>query len=292
MAMTQQEYEDRIAKSEEKLAKIEKRIQKWEENKSDAKFAKQYDWMQADDNSWLLGWNDNKRVYGTFDEFKQKKYAEWEHECNREIQSAQREKDDTLTTIQKYKNSIALLQEKDAKPVIKIFRDFFDSWKEEIMEYVKPLVDEYYETNKKSSHMFNNRFRVEELGFATWEEFDAEYKRLRLREKELQNEPIVRTAIEKGLHRSDATFRKYLDDYMNQRYYELVDKVTEIVGDINDVSNLTVGVDGTLNGRIYGDKGGAKIETIVAGGYNTDVVVNVKHGQIRHYRVLVHPIKE
>lgn len=70
---------------------------------------------------------------------------------------------------------------------------------------------------------------------------------------------------------------------MNQRYYELVDKVTKIVGTIDDVSNLRVGMDGTLNGRVYGDRGGAKIRTIVAGGY---------HIQVRHYRVLVHPIKE
>lgn len=176
-----------------------------------------------------------------------------------------------------------LLREKDAKPVIQIFKDFFDSWKEEIKEYVKPLVDEYYEVNKEAVNMINNRFHFQDLGYTSKEEFDAAYNLLRKREKDLISEPIVRTAIDKRLRRNPTEFNKYLDDYMNQRYYELVDKVTKIVGTIDDVSNLRVGMDGTLNGRVYGDRGGAKIRTIVAGGY---------HIQVRHYRVLVHPIKE
>lgn len=289
MAMTLQEYEDRIAKSEDKLAKIEKRIQKWEDAKSDKNFAKHYDWLQSDV-GWQIGWDGNKQLYGTFDEFKARRYSDWVKECDQEIRYARRDKEDTLATLAKYKNAIELLKEKDAKPVIQIFKDFFDRWKQEIKEYVKPLVDEYYEINSKRIDMSNNRFRFQDLGFASKEEFEAEYKSLYEREKEISDEPIVRTAIEKGLRRSDVEFNKHLDDYMNDRYFELVDKVTNIVGDINDVTNLYVGRDGTLNGRIYGDRGGAKIETIVAGGYNNDIIVNVKHGQIRHYRVLVHPI--
>ena len=183
------------------------------------------------------------------------------------------------------------VKKENGKPVIQIFKDFFDSWKEEIKEYVKPLVDEYYEVNNEAVNMANNRFHFQELGYTNKEEFDDAYNKLRQREKELRGEPIVRTAIDKGLRRNPAEFNKYLDDYMNQRYYELVDKVTKIVGTIDDVSNLRVGMDGTLNGRVYGDRGGAKIDTIVAGGYNNNIIVNVKHGQIRHFRVLVHPIR-
>ena len=294
MAMTIQDYQERITAAEDKLAKIEKRIQKWEAAKSDEKFAKYYDWMKASDgsDSWRLGWDGSKVVYGTFDEFKARNYAKWFEDCEREIRSAKRDKEDAITLITKYKNSVELLKEKDAKPVIQIFKDFFDRWKEEILEYVKPLVAEYYEINSKRIKLANSRWRPQDVGFETREELDAEYKKLHEEEKELLSEPIVRTAIDKGLRSDPTDFNKYLDDYMNDRYFELVDKVTAIVGDINDVTQLSVGRDGTLNGRIYGDKGGAKIETIVAGGYNTNVIVNVKHGQIRHYRVLVHPIKQ
>ena len=285
MAMTLQDYEERIKKSEEKLAKIEKRIQKWEDAKSDEKFAKHFDWLKADDGSdtWMLGWDGNTRVYGTFQDFKARRYDDYLKDIEREIRVANRDKEDTINLINKYKNAMELLREKDAKPVIQIFKDFFDRWKEEIKEYVKPLVDEYYEVNKKAVNMLNNRFRFQDLGYTNKEEFDDAYNKLKQREKALLSEPIVRIAIDKRLRRNDTEFNKYLDDYMNQRYYELVDKVTKIVGTIDDVSNLSVGMDGTLNGRVYGDKGGAKIETIVAGGWNI---------QVRHYRVLVHPIKE
>jgi len=291
MAMTKQQYEERISAAQDKIAKIDKRIQKWEDAKSDEKFAKHYDWLQADTDSWALGWDGNNRIYGTFQEFKNQHYAEWIEECDHEIKYANRDKEEVLTLINKYRNSLELLKEKDAKPVIQIFKDFFDNWKAEILEYVKPLVDEYYEINTKRINMLNSRYNIEKTGFSNKEEFELAYKELSRREKDIISEPIVKVALDKGLRRNDSDFIKYLDDYMNARYLDLVGKVTEIVGEIDDVSNLNVGMDGTLNGRIYGDKGGAKIETIVAGGYNTNIIVNVKHGQIRHYRVLVHPIK-
>ena len=284
MAMTLQDYEERIKKSEEKLTKIEKRIQKWEDAKSDEKFAKHSDWLKADDgsDSWMLGWDGNNRVYGTFQDFKAQNYDAYLKDVELEIRVANRDKEDTLNTINKYKNAMELLREKDAKPVIQIFKDFFDRWKEDIIVFVKPLVDEYYETNSKAVDMFNGRHHFQDFGFDTIEEFRAEHKRLLNKEKELASTSFVSVAIDKGLRRSEVEFRKYLDNYMNDRYFELVNKVTNIVGEIDDVSNLEIGMDGTLNGKVYGDKGGAKIETIVAGGYNI---------QVRHYRVLVHPIR-
>ena len=290
MAMTIQDYEQRIAKSEEKLLKIEKKIKKWEDNKSDKNFAKHFDWLQ-DDVGWHLGWDGDKRVYGTYDEFKIKKYKQWEDECNQEIKYANREKEDTITIINKYKNAIALLQEKDSKPVIQIFKDFFNRWKEEIKEYVKPWLDTYYKLNSKINDLYNHRFSFEDLGFKTKQEYKEKLKELEERESDIKNDAFVRVAIEKRYKYSEEEFNKYLNDYMNDRYFELVDKVTNIVGQIEDVSDLHVGHDGRLNGKVFGNLGGAKIETIRAGGYNDNIIVNVKRGQCLHYRVLVHPIK-
>jgi hypothetical protein len=290
MAMTIKDYEDRIAKSEDKLVKIDKRIKKWEDNKSDEKFAKEYEWFQADQ-GWQIGWDGNKTIYGTFEEFKALKYAEWLEECDREIKHANNEKQETLTLINKYKNAISLLQEKDAKPVIQIFRDFFDNWKEEIKEYVKPKVELYYETNTKLTDMYNNKYRIKEMDYEASEAYKAEYKRLHELEKSLTSEPIIRVAIDKRYKWRDDDFNKYLDDYMNDRYFELVDKVTKIVGQIEDVDNLYIGHDGRINGVVKGDQGKAKLETIIAGGYREHEIVNVKHGQCKHYRVLVRPVK-
>lgn len=288
--MTAKDYEDRIAAAQEKLQKIEKRIQKWEDNKSEEAFSKQYDWMH-DDTGWQLGWGSNGVNYGTFEEFKAKHYAEWVAECDKEIKYANLDKIAATTLIDKYKNALDMLKDKDAKPVIQIFKDFFDHWKQEIKDYVKPIVEKYYELDKKMVDLYNYRYEFEERGFKSRDELEDELDRLGNEANQIKSESIVGVAIDKGFHKNEVEFNKYLDDYMNHRYFELVDKVTAIVGNIDDISDLHVGVDGTLNGRIFGDKGGAKLETIVAGGYNTDVIVNVKHGQCRHYRVLVHPIK-
>ena len=48
MAMTKQDYEERIDKAQDKLLKIEKRIKKWEDAKSEEKFAKDNEWMHDD----------------------------------------------------------------------------------------------------------------------------------------------------------------------------------------------------------------------------------------------------
>lgn len=44
-----------------------------------------------------------------------------------------------------------------------------------------------------------------------------------------------------------------------------------------------------INGYIEGTLGKAYVETILAGGYNQDITVNTKYGQIAHYRVILHP---
>lgn len=76
------------------------------------------------------------------------------------------------------------------------------------------------------------------------------------------------------------------------KYYDLCNRITKVVGEITDASHLSIGEQhGELNGIVYGTKGNAKVETIGAGGYNQDIIVNEKHGQCFHYRVLVNKVK-
>lgn len=66
------------------------------------------------------------------------------------------------------------------------------------------------------------------------------------------------------------------------KYFDLVNRVTELVGEIKDASNLSIGNQrGELNGIIIGEKGNVRVETISAGGYNI---------QRFHYRVLLHKV--
>ena len=67
------------------------------------------------------------------------------------------------------------------------------------------------------------------------------------------------------------------------KYFDLVKRVTSLVGEIIDASNLSIGNQrGELNGIIIGEKGNVRVETISAGGYNI---------QRFHYRVLLKEVK-
>ena len=63
-----------------------------------------------------------------------------------------------------------------------------------------------------------------------------------------------------------------------QSVLNLVDRVEDRVGKVTDWSNLHLGMNGMLNGRIIGNLGSVYVETIGAGGYNI---------QRFHYRVLL-----
>ena len=81
-----------------------------------------------------------------------------------------------------------------------------------------------------------------------------------------------------------AEIDKMLDKEVKAKYIDLVHRITAVVGEIQDVSNLSIGSQsGEINGLVVGSKGKAKVETISAGGYNI---------QIFHFRVLVHKIKD
>ena len=85
---------------------------------------------------------------------------------------------------------------------------------------------------------------------------------------------------------------KLLTQEKQAKYEDLCNRISDVVGEIQDVSNLSIGNQrGELNGIVKGSKGSARVETIGAGGYNVGEIVNVRQGQVFHYRVLVHKIR-
>ena len=76
---------------------------------------------------------------------------------------------------------------------------------------------------------------------------------------------------------------KILAREKENKYFDLCNRISEVVGEITDARGLSIGRQhGELNGVVDGTKGSARIETIGAGGYNI---------QCFHYRVLVHKIR-
>ena len=82
-----------------------------------------------------------------------------------------------------------------------------------------------------------------------------------------------------------------MNEEAEAKYLDMIERVTDITGEITDASNLEISPQGDIDGIITGKDGVAKVQTIGAGGYNTGRIVNVKRGPIFHFRVLVRRIK-
>lgn len=80
----------------------------------------------------------------------------------------------------------------------------------------------------------------------------------------------------------ETRLNKLLDSEVKFKRADLFRRCSIVVGVIADASGLRIGDNGSINGKVVGNKGTAYVETIMAGGYNI---------QCLHYRVLVKPIK-
>lgn len=81
---------------------------------------------------------------------------------------------------------------------------------------------------------------------------------------------------------NEELLKKTLEKEARAKYEDLCNRISAVVGEIEDVSNLHIAHNGQLNGIVKGSLGTAKIETIGAGGYNI---------QCFHYRTLVNKLK-
>ena len=81
---------------------------------------------------------------------------------------------------------------------------------------------------------------------------------------------------------NDDKLSKIIEAEKKAKYEDLCNRISAVVGEITDVSNLRISAKGNLDGIVEGTKGRAKVETIGAGGWNI---------QCFHYRVLVHKLK-
>ena len=85
----------------------------------------------------------------------------------------------------------------------------------------------------------------------------------------------------------ETNMRKAIENEKNRKYDQLIDDVEHLVGKIIDMSHIKVGVKGDLEGYVVGTDGEAELWTKGCGGFNENVIVNVKHGQTFHFRFYV-----
>ena len=85
----------------------------------------------------------------------------------------------------------------------------------------------------------------------------------------------------------EENMRKDIAKEKDRKYDQLIKDVEGICGKIIDMSHIKIGVKGDLEGYVVGDKAECELWTSGAGGFNTNVIVNVKHGQCFHFRFYV-----
>lgn len=284
-----EELKKRIDSGTENIAKLEKKI-----NKLKGKLSLQT--ILTAENHYKLG------LYDWHEECKKNvPYQEmWEAD---ELRSAMRDLDDKSIKLNKNINLLKMEEEKADlskmmldSPITEIW-NFLLEYKEKCKEYIRKnteMVDLYYEADRKHCDMWNNlgRFKREhteeeieeyKLEMNEWDKKSVAYKN--------RIDPITFRVY--NYHKktvNEAELEKIFQEDIEARYIELVEKVTKIVGEITDSSNLHTTA-GELNGTITGTLGKVKVQTVGAGGYNNDIILDSgRHGQRFHFRTLVHKI--
>ena len=206
------------------------------------------------------------------------------------------------TTLLKYQNQLAMMkareEERSNTERVPVILEFLENWKQEVIEFVEEDVNnitKYYELEHEACDFHNNRYGIMRDTGMSKEEWARQYKDLNERVKRAKALPSSLTWMvysrNAGDHVNREELNRILDKEVESKYWSMVNKVTDITGEIVDARGLKIASDGNLNGLIIGKNGKARLETILAGGYNQNVIVNVKHGQILHFRVLVHEVK-
>lgn len=281
------QLQDRIVKKEEQIKKIEKRITKWSK--------------ELDEKSIQLVKDTLDRPYdevrGLFYPQDPRGYVRI-YDPMYELRAAYRDLNDANVTLNKYKNALNIADEKARAPKIQVIVDFLNNWKTQVSDYIHEntkIADKYYQIENERCDFHNNRYMF--LKTMTEEEYRQKSKELQMKSKEYKDaiHPIT-AQVYKGYYENRYVDEEELDKILSKdaenKYWNLIEQVTKVTGEIEDISNLRIGLDGNLNGLVIGKDGKANIQTIGAGGYNQDIILDSgRHGQCYHYRVLVHKVQ-
>lgn len=213
----------------------------------------------------IAKWEANKtsekafeKEYGwlnTFEERKDEFKKDWIENCERELRYASRDLEEAKTTLEKYYNMLEVEKQKENS------------------------INELPE-------LFND---LQKLLIDKWDEFDIAYRdRLISEYKTLGYKEFYKKhsyACYDKMYESDEQIHENNVKASKEVILDLINRVSFITGEIKDYSQLRLNRDNNglliLNGKVIGNKGTAKVESIYAGGYNI---------QRLHIRVLVNKV--
>lgn len=214
-----------------------------------------------------------------------------------DLKSTLKEIEQAQKSLESYKSKLQAETEKANSRNVQPILDFLEYWKCEVRRwYDAQLVKyiaatkEYYAADKAFCDWYNHdrwQAPIEERKAR-----EAANRRLMKEYRDTWNfmfDYIARVGGETVL--DNAKLQKMLNREAELKYDDIVERTNAIVGQITDASQLRVSAKGELNGIIVGTRGSAKVETIGAGGYNDTVILDSgRHGQIFHYRTLIHKL--
>lgn len=163
----------------------------------------------------------------------------------------------------------------------------YNSWEhtEQITEMWKnsPYV-EFYPTYEEYKQNAKYRDKCSEAIRSALHELGEEYES-RFSIKQIEKWGKSKWSPKKEVF--EENMRKDIAKEKDRKYDQLIKDVEGICGKIIDMSHIKIGVKGDLEGYVVGDKAECELWTSGAGGFNTNVIVNVKHGQCFHFRFYV-----
>lgn len=214
-----------------------------------------------------------------------------------------RDINDAKAALAKYTDQLKLELEKESSRNVTAIVQFLDGWKARVFNYYKVELDKFFAEkqyvrdlhNKTTFSYYSDEKTEEQIAYETAaEEFNKKchgyfemrehidhwgrkgYSRIKVKNGEYEwlNPYNFESTIEDAV----AKLNKDLDKEWNRKYDFIIERTNQIVGQITDASNLTVGAKHDLNGYVIGTRGTAKVQTIGAGGYNI---------QCYHFRTLI-----
>lgn len=215
-------------------------------------------------------------------------------------------------------NELLIIEENKLKEInsisTEILNEFLENWKQKCLEYYTNLANEFIALKNKEYEITK-----EELEKVEYEKYDykqnvkimikeytaeqienilntecSEYDKRKAKNKIKNNhirifntshfasDMFIITKILDYDIIDIAELNKILDNDVIVKKEMFISRIKEVVGNIENLNGLIIGINGEINGIAEGEKGKAKVETIGAGGYNI---------QCYHFRVLVNKIK-
>lgn len=220
-----------------------------------------------------------------------------------DLRSVLKDIDSAQIALNSYKEKLAAEIEKNSSRNVPAIVEFLDDWRERVIECYTEALDEFFAEKQAVKELYSKInfkyycFPTEPDQIAYEEAKKAFYSKCHgyFEDKEVTNRfgKLEKTKVKirdgefEWLHpysceidtaKALERLKKDLDQEWNRKYDFIIERTNQIVGQITDASNLSVGAKHDLNGYIIGTKGKASVQTISAGGYNI---------QRFHFRTLI-----